>query len=740
MNAPLTDYQKRQSLPWVFWASVLNAFFFRLALTTSILVLFLSEVGFSKGRIGVLLSLLPFCGLLALFVAPWCARTGFKRVFLVFYGLRKFIILLLLLVPWVLSSFGLDATFVFVAAVLLAFAACRAVGETAQIPWSQEYIPASVRGRFSAIANVGSGLSALLAIGVASAVLDHYTGLNRYLWLIALATLVGMGGVVLSGFVPGGEPEARQGAGERHIDAMAAALRDRTFRLFTVGMMLQVLGIMVLTSFLPLFMKEQVGLTSARVVLLEGGFLIGGLITIGLWGWATDRYGSKPVLVTTLWVMTALPILWTFMPRNSPLSFPVAMAGACVFGAASVGLMVSRGTLLFNRVVPSGKRTPYMALYYATFSLMAAAGPLLSGRLLEQLQTVTDDPYVPLFVLGLALLYLALHVTGRIPRGEESSTRAFIGMFFHGNPFTAAVAMAGHSSVRHEQKRVATARRMGEIKSPLNEKEVLELLEDPSLNVRVEAIVAITSMRPSPALVDALVRVLDGRDPELSQSAAWALGRLGDIGAVPSLRSALESRYPGVRRASARALGMLGDRECIPLLIRMMEHRWNLGEDEPKTDAHTAASALGALCADEALGAILDLLDDAGEDDEMVRIELSLAIARMFGRERQFVSVWRRQRQDADASLAAAAARIKKNNRPVFVRVPALGPELDGVIGQFAAGKHAEGARALSRLVAQWPPDSGASKGCVLEYCAARLETMGADHMEFVLLALALLQ
>ena len=49
----------------------------------------LAELGLPKQQIGFLLSLFPFCGLLALGFAPTAARFGRKRVYVVCYGIRK---------------------------------------------------------------------------------------------------------------------------------------------------------------------------------------------------------------------------------------------------------------------------------------------------------------------------------------------------------------------------------------------------------------------------------------------------------------------------------------------------------------------------------------------------------------------------------------------------------------------------------------------------------------------------
>ena len=167
MHAKLTNAEKIRRLPWSIAHNAANNIFAYFTVFGSVFILFLNELGLPKTQIGFLLSLFPFCGVLALFVAPAIARAGFKRTYIIFFGLRKFVIAFLLLTPWILSRFGSQATFIYVAGILLVFAICRAVAETALYPWLQEVVPDSIRGKYAAISSIFTTLVGSLAIAVA---------------------------------------------------------------------------------------------------------------------------------------------------------------------------------------------------------------------------------------------------------------------------------------------------------------------------------------------------------------------------------------------------------------------------------------------------------------------------------------------------------------------------------------------------------------------------------------------
>ncbi|PYV17354.1 MAG: hypothetical protein DMG07_06080, partial [Acidobacteria bacterium] len=81
--------EKLRGLPWSVAMGAANSVFAQWTLLGWVFVLFLSELGLSKTQIGLLLSIFPLSGVLAPFIGPSAARFGYKRTFLVFFGLRK---------------------------------------------------------------------------------------------------------------------------------------------------------------------------------------------------------------------------------------------------------------------------------------------------------------------------------------------------------------------------------------------------------------------------------------------------------------------------------------------------------------------------------------------------------------------------------------------------------------------------------------------------------------------------
>src|SRR5688572_12367731 len=115
-SAP-TNAEKIRSLPWHYLRDATNTVFVQFTFFGPAFVLFLNELGLNKAQIGLMLSLFPFVGAVSLLFTPSVGRFGYKKTWLTFYGLRKLITLLLVLVPWVAMRNGMEFALYFVGAI-----------------------------------------------------------------------------------------------------------------------------------------------------------------------------------------------------------------------------------------------------------------------------------------------------------------------------------------------------------------------------------------------------------------------------------------------------------------------------------------------------------------------------------------------------------------------------------------------------------------------------------------------
>ena len=689
----MTDAEKIRRLPWGVAGDALTTVFGFLTVFGTPFVLLLGVVGLRNTQIGLILSLFPFLGVTALLTVPYVVRWGLKRSFLTFYTLRYFIILLLLFLPYVYGHWQQVGAFRLIAGVVAAFAFCKAVAETASFPWSQETIPGSVRAKYVAIDSIISSVMGAVSIALAGWVIGNRHSVQPFMQLMAVGVVFGLAGTWALGHLPGGAPQRDVPESSSHA-GIREALRDRNFLLYLGAAATFTLALGP-SSFLPLYLEHQIGLTKSVIVWLQLAGLAGTVATSYFWGWATDRYGGKPVILTALPLCVLMPLFWFMMPRNSPWSPTVAGLLFALSSAVLMGWALGMNRLLFVKIVPAPRKTQYMAVNYAWMGIVGGVGPLLTGWALDRLQGVTGhlgpfvlDQYSLLWAANAVLAALTILWVVRVRASGEWGVRAFTGMFLHGNPLLAAEALFRYSFAIEEKTRLSTTEMMGRAKSPLHVEELVEALHDPSFNVRHEAIVALAHMQPDERATAGLVEVLQGRQPDLAVPAAWALGRIGDPRAREPLRAALEGDFPMVQSAAARALGALRDEQAAPLLLERLPTL-------PLPLRTAYAAALGGMRYRPAVPAILELLREPSDSSE----ELALAVARIMGAERHFIHLWRTMRTAPAAGAAAEARGWRAKLKRRRVREATVAELVHRCEQAFMAEQMVEGTAAVNDLL-----------------------------------------
>jgi len=427
------------------------------------------------------------------------------------------------------------------------------------------------------------------------------------MFLIAAGVITGFVSVWCSAFIPGGAPKPLAAGEAKPKRDLREAVQDRNFRLYLICVGIIILATTPVASFIPLYMTEQVGLSAGNVVLLQVGTLFGTLVTSYLWGWVADRYGSKPVMYFGLWLRALIPLALLLIPRGSVLSLYAAIGISLLQGIADMGWGIGSTRILYVSVVPPEKKADYMALYFAWIGVLGGISQLAGGWVLDwtaglsgQLGFITLDAYSPLFFSGILLIVVSLPLVRRMRADNLFGIGQFVGIFLRGNPFLAMGSLIKYQYSRDEHAAVLVTERLGEAKSLLTVDELLDALHEPRFQVRFEAIISIARMPPDPRLREALIETLNGTELALSAMAAWALGHMGDVEAIPALRTALDSPYHSIQAHSERALGSLRARELAPLI------RERLAVESDKGLQMAYASALGNLHDRDAAGLILN--------------------------------------------------------------------------------------------------------------------------------------
>ena len=738
MNTTLTNAQKMRGLRWSYAATSALSIYTNIVFIGPLIVMFLDHLGLQKDQVGLVLGIVPFCCVPAMFFFPLVARWGYKRSYVTLFGVRKFVMLLMVLMPLVVMEWGANGAFYFMCVLMLSFGMLRAVALTGWTPWTQELVPDQVRGRYTAINMVVFQLAALLVLAAMALYVGDEPKTRQFVTLYVIAFFVGLLSIFFYSRVPGGAPVSQQAQpGERtDFRSILDPMRDRRFMLFLIGQSICLFGIIPISihGFGTLYLRDIINIDASKVLYFGSILAFAGLPSAFIWGWAADRFGSKPVLLLSLSLQLIYPIGLLVLPRNADTSFAATVGLAVVTGLAGPGWAVGGSRWALSTLIPAQRRASYGALNMAWMGVVQAVALPIGGWVLRLLEgrdwpdaSVIRDEYTLLIVGGAILMILGIIILGQIKSDSGVPTARFAGMFFQGDAIGALQGIIGHSFGGGEMRRVSTMARLGDARSPLGVDELIDGLADPNFNVRYEAIISIARSRPNDRLTDGLIQILKGPEPDLAITAAWALGRIGDRSAVAPLRESLESDYPLMRARAARALGTLGDHRSIPSLRERMA-----GEDSSGLRI-AYASALGALHDAPSLPDMLELmatLDDAGE-----RLELASAVASIVGREDWFVLLARRARHNPGDALGGVLLALRR--RLARVTHPSVTELVDECSTTLGRDEFDEGTRLLMQLLDMIAPRRlTGSSGLMIEEVRKRLDQFGADRIEYHMLAL----
>ena len=739
-GAQPTQYEKIRAIPWSLAYDLANTFFVQLTFFGTVFILFLNELGLRESQIGLLLSILPFLSLLSLFITPPVAKAGYKKTFLLSMAVRNVFTAGLLFVPLLANQIRTDRIVGYVTLITIAFAMSRAVAMTAFFPWQQEYIPHQMRGRYAGYSSITISLAGLIAVAIAGFLIDRPLGAWRFSLLFGIGVAFGLFSLYLASHFPGGAPSKSKISVFRFDTKVFTPLRDSRFIRYLMALGLTTLAVGPIFSFLPIFMKERVGLNEGNIVFLQTGGLIGSLLSSYFWGWLADRYGSKPIALSGLLMIMCLPLLWFIMPRASVLSLPSALAISLFQGIASTGWGIGSGRLLFVSIVSGENKAEYLSQYNAWMGVLSGAGSILAGNLLQyfsSLQTrifnLSIDSYSVLFGIGFLLSLASVILLSSLRTTREAGLGEFAGLFFHGNPLSAISSVIRFYYAREEADVLAATQRLGTTRSPLTVEELINSLNDPRFYVRFEAMVSITRHSADERLIQALVDVMEGPDPALSVIAAWALGRVGSITAIPALQKAFShSKYRSVRAHAARALGTLGDTESISSLMEQAQSNPDLGLRA------ACASSLGKLRVTEATPDLLHILYI--DSYPQSRREMGLSLARLLDAERKYIELTRKLDEDPGTALAQEMDTLSSILSKRYAENLNMVSNLIDARDQFAVGNLQLGFAHLSDtmdLVLSEKIELHCKQ--ILRECSLHIREFGQNRLEYPILSVIVL-
>ncbi len=404
-------------------------------------------LGWSDSAIG-LLAATPF---ICLFLQPpitiWLQRYwSLHRIIAVTFFVNALPWLLTLSFPWL----GEARHLLFAGIVFISNLGNAVCG----VAWSaaiSDLVPLNIRGKYFGSRNLMFGFWSLVAVVGAGKLAQHF---KDALWIFgiiftiaAIARLTGLFFLMRMKFpqrVMEVQPQRAP------LATFTAVFRDRNFVRLLLFTGLFGLFLNAGQPFYSVFVLKELPFALGDLVVLTTVQTVGLLFSLRTWGTLVDRFGNKPVMLTTalIWLTVALFSWMGASPiRHAHLYVTYFVTGFMLAGFQNMGQFN-----LMIKMVPAENRAHYLSVYFSFTNLLVALGPILGGfvlRLLpERMGTLFGQPLTQYHVViggSIALSLLTLLILRSVREPAAKSMRDLVNVMWHMrefNPMLAATTVA----------------------------------------------------------------------------------------------------------------------------------------------------------------------------------------------------------------------------------------------------------------------------------------------------------
>ncbi len=534
--------------------------------------------------------------------------------------------------------------------------------------WLSDLVPPDHRGRYFGRRNMLAGLTVVVVSLPAGWFLDLAVKSHAMPEPVAFCVLFGV--AALFGFFSFlcllRQPEPPMVTAASSFSGLGgllqqyrAPLTDKAFRRFLAFSGVFAVGQFVAGPFYTVYAIKSLHLNFLWLQGLGSLASLAGLLAMPLWGYLSDKFGNKPILVISVFGVAVLPLGWVPCVASQPtLTIALLTINHLAGGLFWAGVGLTQFNILIADT-PNDKRPVYVGAMSAFTGALGGLSPILGGVLLSalgdvrlQMAGLTLGSFQILFIINSLIRFGSLGMMRGLGRGNEASPKEVLQQL-GGIRMGAMVNMRRLQRSRTVEARSQAAEALGTSKTALAVDDLVAALMDPSRRVRADAAAALGGIG-DPRAVTALMATVDDPGSGIQQDACRALGHIGDAASAETLARAYALPDPRVRLAAVEALGAVGG----PVAATVVS-------DAAATGLETgdAALAVAALRAGERLGALPpDLVARAAESAQPAVRRAAAATAGQVGHRELVEALVGRLAAEPDpaaqAEVACAAAAL----------------------------------------------------------------------------------
>ncbi len=579
--------------------------------------------GLNDFWLGVLVGLPALVGIANIPGSIWGDTMASRRLFCIPFALlmRVFWVIIAIL-PWLPLWFPSGG--VLIACLALTGLSSAIIGP-AFLGWLGDLVPEGQRGWFFAYRTavcswvaVALGLPAGLLVDQIKAHFDDH---------LAFATAFGLGVIAMlaSYYFFARIPEPPRATVQKRslreaISSLGFAFTDRSMRPLYLFFLLVAFSTSFPGAFLPAYMLEELKMNYATIQILGTVSAISTILSTKMWGFLTDKFGSKAVLaVATAGVVPIMGLWIATNPEHMTATYIYLVIGNIFGGVFWAGVGIAQLKMMIE-AAPEEHRSVSVGAISALVAVVMGVAPMVAGVVMNATagHIINEYRYETLFGITLGFRLLAAGSVFFIRDRGQSTVKTLVTQLGSVTP-TGVMALRSLVRKHDPESREAAVVRLGESKMEIAIDELAKVLSDPQPSVRRKAVIALGQIGGSQA-AEVIVEHLRQRPEAAIEEMVDILAQLGEVSAVEALVPLLQHPSPSMRLATARALGRIGGLQAVAALIAVA-----LPGGDPDL-RRTAIRALGGTGAAEATEVVIDALDAPEASIRIVAAEATAAL------------------------------------------------------------------------------------------------------------------
>jgi MFS family permease len=354
-----------------------------------------------------------------------------------FFSLRQIMVgtIFLNALPWTLVTafpwLGAHRDWVF---LLIAFVTTLG-NAVCGVAWSasmSELVPLGIRGKFFGTRNMMFGFWTLVVVLAAGKIVDYHanslTAFGVIFSAAAGARMIGLYFLSRMKFPPSVTERRPQVS---PLSTFTAVFRDVNFARLLLFTGLFGFCLNLAWPFYNVYALTQLPLTVGDLTILTTLSTLGGLVSLRTWGPLSDRFGNKPIMLTSAitWLLFAA-VSWLL---SGPRHYGHLYVNYFITGFMMAGFQQIGQFNLMIKMVPPENKAHYISVYFSFTNMLVAAGPLLGGVILHSLPEDAGNlfglpltRYHVLIVCSLALCLLTLHLLQMLREPAERPVKELV--------------------------------------------------------------------------------------------------------------------------------------------------------------------------------------------------------------------------------------------------------------------------------------------------------------------------